>query len=106
MHAVEKMAKKMKARDQAFVIANHALNSVPQRNFPAVWIEITWHYKYGVKPDFDNVVASAKPLIDGCAQAFGINDRDLELGRVRRVRTLDEKLAKTVILHFDTEAHD
>jgi hypothetical protein len=57
-----------------------------------------------MKPDIDNVVARLKPLIDGCALAFGINDRDLELGRVRRVHTLDEQ-AGTLVLHFDTEEH-
>jgi hypothetical protein len=55
-----------------------------------------------MKPDVDNVVARLKPLIDGCAQAFGINDRELELGRVRRVHTLGKE-AGTLILHFNTD---
>ena len=100
-HALAKMGVKMKTRDSAFICAMQALNTVPQRNFPAREFSATWYYK-GVIPDIDNVVARLKPLLDGCAQAFGINDRDLELGRVRRVHTLG-KQAGTLVLHFDTE---
>lgn len=103
-HALAKMGVKMKTRDSAFVRAMQALNTVPQRNFPAREFSVTWYYK-GVIPDIDNVVARLKPLLDGCAQAFGINDRYLELGRVRRVHTLDKR-AKTLILSFDTELHE
>jgi hypothetical protein len=95
------MGVKMKTRDSAFVRAMQALNNVPQRNFPAREFSVTWYYK-GVIPDIDNVVARMKPLLDGCAQAFGINDRELELGRVRRVHTL-RKAAGTLTLHFNTE---
>lgn len=101
-HALAKMGTKMKTRDAAFADAMSALNDCPQRNFPAKLVEATWYYK-GIIPDVDNVVARLKPLIDGCAQAFGINDRNLELGRVRRVHTLDKKLAGTISLTFDTE---
>lgn len=103
-HAIVKMSTKMKTRDSAFVRALKALDSVPQRNFPAREFSATWYYK-GIIPDIDNVVARLKPLIDGCAQAFGINDRDLELGRVRRVHTLGKE-AGTLVLHFDTDLHD
>jgi hypothetical protein len=74
---------------------------LPQRNFPAREVSVTWYYK-GIIPDFDNVVARLKPLIDGCAMAFGINDRDLELGRVRRVHTLGKNAGKLFLI-FDTE---
>lgn len=47
---------------------------------------VTWYYWSGAGPDVDNVVARCKALLDGCADAFGINDRSLELGRVARVR--------------------
>lgn len=102
-HAMAKMGIKMKTRDSAFVRAMQALNTVPQRNFPAKQISITWFFKYGVEPDFDNIVGQVKPLIDGCAQAFGINDRELVLGRVRRVKTKDAEQGKTVVLQFDTD---
>ena len=104
MHGIIKASVKAKTRNNAFILARAALANVPQHNFPARFVEVTWYYK-GIKPDVDNVVARLKPLIDGCAQAFGINDRELELGRVRRVHTLDKR-AGTLVLHFDTELHD
>lgn len=102
-HNIKRMAEKTKTRELARIKALVEVSKLPQRNFPAKWLEVTWFYK-GMKPDIDNVVARLKPLIDGCAIAFGINDRDLELGRVRRVHTLDEQ-AGTLVLHFDTEEH-
>ena len=102
-HNLKRMAEKTKTRELARIKALVEASKLPQRNFPAKWLEVTWFYK-GMKPDIDNVVARLKPLIDGCALAFGINDRDLELGRVRRVHTLDEQ-AGTLVLHFDTEEH-
>jgi hypothetical protein len=65
-------------------------------------VAATWFYKRGVPPDVDNVVARLKPLLDGCAQAFGVNDRDFEDITVRRVKTLAAD-AGTVTLVFDTE---
>ena len=100
-HNIKRTKMKTKTRNAAYMRALCALNNVPERNFPAKMVDVTWFYK-GVKPDFDNVVARLKPIIDGCAMAFGINDRDLELGRVRRVHTLGAQ-AGTIILHFDTE---
>ncbi len=100
-HGIIKASVKTKTRNAAYLRALRAIATVPQRNFPAKLVEVTWYYK-GMKPDVDNVVARLKPLIDGCALAFGINDRDLELGRVRRVHTLGKE-AGTLVLHFDTE---
>lgn len=97
-----KMRLKMETRNAAFVRALAATNDVPQRNFKARRVSATWYYKLGVAPDVDNVVARLKPLLDGCAQAFGINDRDLEDISVRRVKTLGPD-AGTVTLEFDTE---
>lgn len=104
MHGIIKASVKTKTRNAAYLRALRAIATVPQRNFPAKLVEVTWYYK-GMKPDVDNVVARLKPLIDGCSMAFGINDRDLELGRVRRVHTLGKE-AGTLVLHFDTESHD
>lgn len=101
MHGIVKTSAKTKTRNSAYLRALRALATVPNRYFPAKSVEVTWYYK-GTKPDVDNVVARLKPLIDGCAMAFGINDRDLEWGRVRRVHTLG-KQAGTLILHFNTE---
>ena len=104
VHNLKRVEAKMKAREGAFLRAFAATLNLPQRNFPAREFSATWYYK-GIIPDIDNVVARLKPLIDGCAMAFGINDRELELGRVRRVHTLG-KQAGTVVLHFDTECHE
>lgn len=101
VHNLKRVEAKKKAREGAFLRAFAATLNLPQRNFPAREVSVTWFFK-GMMPDIDNVVARLKPLIDGCAMAFGINDRDLELGRVRRVHTL-EKQAGTLILHFNTE---
>ena len=93
-----KMRLVKEVRHGACVRARVALNACQQRNFPAEEVDVTWYYK-GVRPDFDNVVARCKAIIDGCADAFGINDRVLELGRVRRVHDLGI-LAGSVALSF------
>lgn len=93
-----KMRLVAESRHASCVRARIALNAVAQRNFPAKEVDVTWYYK-GMKPDFDNVVARCKSVIDGCADAFGINDRELELGRVRRVHSLGVE-AGTVLLTF------
>lgn len=101
VHNFKRVKAKMKAREGAFLRAFAATLSLPQRNFPAREVSVIWFYK-GTMPDIDNVVARLKPLIDGCAKAFGVNDRDLELGRVRRVRTLGKNAGKLFLI-FDTE---
>lgn len=101
VHNLKRVEAKKKAREGAFTRAFAATLNLPQRNFPAREFSATWYYK-GVMPDIDNVVARLKPLIDGCAMAFGINDRDLELGRVRRVHTLGKNAGKLFLI-FDTE---
>lgn len=97
-----KMRAKMDTRNAAFVRALAATKEAPQRNFPARTVAVSWYYKLGVPPDVDNVVARLKPILDGCAQAFGMNDRDFESITVRRVKTLGP-LAGTLDLIFDTE---
>lgn len=47
-----------------------------------------WYYKYGEPPDDDNVVARCKAYLDGACLAMGINDRDLRLMGVERVKDL------------------
>lgn len=101
VHNLKRVEAKKKAREGAFARAFAATLNLPQRNFPAREVNVTWYYK-GMIPDIDNVVARLKPLIDGCAMAFGINDRDLELGRVRRVHTLGKNAGKLFLI-FDTE---
>lgn len=97
----KRVALKGATRQAAFVEALKAVSNVPQRNFPARSYEVHWMYK-GRIPDVDNIVARLKPLMDGCCQAFGIDDRELELGKVKRVHTLGVD-AGTVMIIFDTE---
>lgn len=96
-----KIGAKMKTRDAARASAAAALAGIMQDRFPASVMSVEWYYKRGVKPDVDGVVTRMKPLLDGCALAFGINDRDIELGSVRRIRDLEN--GGTVKLIFDTE---
>lgn len=96
----KKVALKRATRTAAYLEALKAMDYMPNRHFAAKKFDVIWNYK-GRKPDLDNIVARMKPLIDGCCLAFGIDDRDLELGRVDRMHTLTE--AGTVILSFSTE---
>lgn len=52
---------------------------------PTVY-DIVWYYSRGVEPDEDNVVARVKPVLDGCADALKVNDRDWHLGTLSRVK--------------------
>lgn len=97
----KRVALKGATRRAAYLEALKVMNYMPQRNFPAKKLDVIWFYK-GRMPDVDNVVARLKPLIDGCCDAFCIDDRELELGGVRRMHTLGED-ALTVALTFDTE---
>lgn len=96
----KKVALKRATRNAAYLEALKFMDYMPNRHFTARKFDVVWQYK-GRKPDLDNIVARMKPLIDGCCQAFGIDDRDLELGRVDRVHTLTD--AGIVLLIFDTE---
>lgn len=92
---------KAETRRAAYLRALSAMQYMPQRSFAARSYVVEWFYK-GRKPDVDNIVARLKPLLDGCAEAFGVDDRELELRAVRRVHALDER-AGNVVLIFDTE---
>lgn len=92
---------KGETRRMAYLRALQASFYMPQRCFPARTYEVHWYYK-GRKPDADNIVARLKPILDGCAEAFGIDDRELELAGVHRVHTLGDMAGKVVII-FKTE---
>lgn len=47
---------------------------------------IRWFYKYGEAPDDDNTTARCKAYLDGAASALKVNDRELRLRGVERVR--------------------
>lgn len=101
---LKKVACKKATREAAFLEARRALMTMPQHSFVPAEVHCDWVYK-GIKPDIDNVVARLKPLIDGCCLAFGCNDRDLELGRVRRIHSLG-KDAGTLTLIFKNHGNE
>ena len=49
---------------------------------------LRWFYKYGDPPDDDNAVGRCKAYLDGVCLALKINDRDLRLVGVERVKDL------------------
>ena len=86
-HGMRMQAKK-RLRLQARLLVLALLRKEPERwaGFVPVRYDVTWFYWSGLGPDADNVVASCKALLDGCADGFGINDRYLVPGRVDRVK--------------------
>lgn len=87
VHGMRLQAKK-RLRLQAKLMVLSVLRRDPEiwQGFVPVRYDVTWYYWAGVGPDEDNVVASCKALLDGCADGFGINDRVLRFGSVNRVR--------------------
>lgn len=84
-----RIAAKRKERDDAWLATRAELSHVSSDKegrplFMPLGYRIVYPYK-GVKPDADNCVARCKALLDGCALAFGMNDRDLELLGIERV---------------------
>lgn len=49
---------------------------------------VRWFFKYGDPPDDDNAIGRCKAYLDGASLAMGINDRDLRLVGVERVKDL------------------
>lgn len=81
----------MGAKKRARKVAERAAQSVQR---PAGWYPVeyvlVWYY-WGQKSDADNCLASCKAYLDGCAAAWGCNDRDWECAGVRRVRDKERK---------------
>lgn len=96
-----RMRRKAEVRADARVRAEEVLQVMGVERFVPCCVDVRWFYR-GVCPDVDNVVARLKPLLDGCADAFGVDDRCLELGRVQRVHALGE-LGCEVELVFSDE---
>lgn len=77
-----------KLRQEARATARTACEEALQRRGissykPAAYF-IEWRYWGTVPPDVDNVVARLKSYLDGCAEALGLDDRNLELAGVSR----------------------
>lgn len=52
---------------------------------------LRWYY-WGNVPDEDNCLAACKAYIDGCADAFDINDRTLSCAGIERVHDKDKRI--------------
>ena len=87
-----------KARKQAWQLATaaHAPEGFQPREYTLVW-----YYK-GAKRDADNCLASCKAYLDGCADAWGSNDRDWECGGIRRVHS--KAMSDCIELRFTDSA--
>ena len=60
--------------------------------------DVTWFYWGGTGPDADNALASCKAYLDGCCDALGVNDRELDCAGIHRVK--DREQDGTVLLRF------
>ena len=85
-----RLAAKRRERDNGRLAARMALCELPcdeqgRVAFAPRRYRIIWPFK-GSRPDADNIVARMNHVLDGCAMAFGIDDRDLELEGVERCR--------------------
>jgi hypothetical protein len=81
-----RVAKRLRVQARLMAMAVLRKDSAAWEGWVPASYDITWFFWAGLGPDADNVVASCKALIDGCADAFGVNDRELELGHVCRVK--------------------
>ncbi len=95
----KQIAAKQKVRDEAILRVRAALQG---RRFVPASYKVVWYYK-GVCPDADNCIARCKALLDGCAAAFGVDDRMFECEGVRRVHSLEAGVAGHVDLVFSGE---
>ena len=60
---------------------------------------IVWYY-CGRTPDVDNIVARCKSFLDGCCDAFGVDDSLLELDGVTRQRVSHKDMANMMEVMF------
>ncbi len=95
-HWAAKARAAKKARFVAKVMMNEALACHVEG--PALRVyRVRWFYK-GSVPDADNCLAACKAYLDGCCDALGVNDRELECHGIERVH--DKALAGTVEIVF------
>lgn len=81
--------KKQKAKRTARTLAwAVTLEALAGRKVKPNRYMVRWFYKYGDPPDDDNAVGRCKAYMDGVCLAMKINDRDLRLMGVERVKDL------------------
>lgn len=83
--AHKKQKAKRRARTLAWAVTLQCLEG---RAFCPNRYVVRWYYKYGEPPDDDNVVARCKAYLDGAASALRINDRELRLRGVERIKDM------------------
>lgn len=81
--ARKKQRAKKTARELAWALTLKALDGRVLK--PNRYV-IRWYYKYGEAPDDDNTTARCKAYLDGAASALKVNDRELRLCGVDRVK--------------------
>lgn len=89
---------KTKTRNSAEIKARMLLQYLGYEDFKPTRYSIVWYYL--VKPDADNTVTRCKALLDGCCNAFGINDRDLDIASVQRIKAPQKSMQKLVTITF------
>ena len=72
---------------------------------PSVY-DIEWYYTYGGAPDADGVIGRCKALLDGGADALGVDDGTWDVGRVIRTKVgaKDPFSGKVVLIFRGKEA--
>ncbi len=95
-----RMAEKKRVKNDAYLLTLAELGE--GKSFTPKAYTVTWYYA-GIKPDADNVLGWCKSLLDGCAAAFKVNDKDLECLRVCRVHTLDKRGRNELTITFTDE---
>lgn len=97
MMAVVRTKKEARGRARIVALAGMQRAGAQRGVFAPVRYRITWLYK-GTRPDQDNVVAACKAYLDGCADAFSVNDRAWTLEPVELVH--DKERAGWMVLAF------
>ena len=77
-------AKRARAAKEAREAGFWHTYQAPRAGFIPRRYHIVWYY-CGRKPDVDNIVARCKSYIDGCCDAFRVDDSLLELDGVTRI---------------------
>lgn len=105
-----RIAAKRRERNDGWMAARRSLCTLPcdedgRVAFVPLGYKIVWPYK-GVCPDADNVVARMKHVLDGCALAFNVNDRDMDLLGVERLRITNGGTREFDVQHAYIEYDD
>ena len=97
-HFMARARAKKHARQVAYLVALSALRDALAQHDPSTPATFTpthyylrWSY-WGNIPDEDNCLAACKAYIDGCADAFDINDKTLSCAGIERVHEKNKQI--------------